>query len=195
MKKMLITGFEPFGGEKINPSIECVLALNEVIGGFLVEKLQIPTVFEKAFLTVKNKADEINPDVIICIGQAGGRHAITPETVASNLKHATQPDNEGNMPSYEKICPNGESVYLSTLPITQIVEKIKNAGIPCSTSLSAGTFVCNETFYRLLKEYDGTDVKVGFIHIPFFPCQAKNGEPSLSKENAVKALTLEITAL
>lgn len=195
MKKLLITGFEPFGGEKINPSLECVLALNEVIGGFLVEKLQIPTVFEKAFLAVKNKAYEINPDVIICVGQAGGRRAITPELIAINLKDAPIPDNEGNSPSLEKICEDGENAYFTTLPVKTIAEKIKAENLPCQISHSAGAFVCNETFYHLLKEYHGSKVKVGFIHVPFLPSQVKNGEFSMPLEDIVKALTIAITAL
>ena len=195
MKKLLITGFDPFGGQKINPSHECVCALNEVIGEFSLVKLQIPTVFEKAFLTVKNKADEIKPDAIICVGQAGGRRAITPEAVAINLKDANIPDNEGNTPHYEKICQDGENAYFTSLPVTKMVEKIKSVGVNSAISFSAGAFVCNETLYRLLKEYDGTSVKVGFIHIPYLPCQAQNGEPSLSLEDMVKGLTAAITAL
>ena len=195
MKKLLITGFDPFGGQKINPSHECVCALNDVIGEFSLVKLQIPTVFEKAFLAVKNKADEIKPDAIICIGQAGGRRAITPEAVAINLKDASMPDNEGNMPKYEKICADGENAYFTTLPVKQIVEKVKSVGVDCAISFSAGAFVCNETFYRTLKEYSSKGVKVGFIHIPFAPCQAENGAPSMAIEDMVKGLTAAITAL
>lgn len=195
MKKLLITGFDPFGGQKVNPSWECVFALNEVIGEFSVEKLQIPTVFEKAFLTVKAKADLIQPDVIICVGQAGGRKAVTPEMVAINLKDATTPDNEGNTPKDEKICFGGETAYFTTLPIKKMIERVKSENLPCQISYSAGTFVCNETFYRLSKEYYGTQVKVGFIHVPFLPSQAQNGEPSMPLEDIVKAITLAITAI
>ena len=195
MKKLLITGFEPFGGQKINPSWECVCALNDIIGEFSLEKLQIPTVFEKAFLAVESKANEIMPDAILCVGQAGGRRSITPEAVAINLKDANIFDNEGNMPRYEKICLNGENAYFTTLPITRIVEKVKSVGVNCAISYSAGAFVCNETLYRLLCKYSNTNVQVGFIHVPFAPNQTEESNPSMSIEDMVKGLTAAITAL
>lgn len=144
---------------------------------------------------VIEKAEEINPDVIICVGQAGGRSAITPEVVAINLMEANIPDNEGYKPVNEQILQNGENAYFSNLPVRDMVEAIKKEGIPASLSFSAGAFVCNEVLYTLLHKFKNTGVKVGFIHVPFLPEQTDGTKPSLKKEEIIKALTLAIKTL
>ena len=144
MKNLLITGFEPFGGEKINPSWQSVLALDGQIGEYAITKLEIPTVFKKGAYAVIKKAEEINPDVIICVGQAGGRGAVTPEAIGINLMDANIPDNEGYKPINTPIIPDGENAYFSTLPIREMVEAINKEGLPAGLSYSAGVFVCNE---------------------------------------------------
>ena len=195
MKKLLITGFDPFGGADRNPSREAVMALPDVIGDYTLFKLEIPTVFGLAAETVLRAAEALCPDVILCVGQAGGRAAITPEVVAINLREASIPDNCGNQPRNTPVAENAPAAYFSTLPVRAMAEAVKAAGVPCALSYSAGVFVCNDLLYTLLHHYDGTDVRVGFIHIPYLPEQAKEGVPSLPLDEAVKGLTAAIQAL
>ena len=194
MKKLLITGFEPFGGEKINPSWEAVKLLPEKIGDFEITKAEIPVVFENAAETVIAKADELKPDAIICVGQAGGRSGITPEMVAINLRFASIPDNEGNQPKDIPCVPGGENAYFSTLPVRKMAAAISEASIPCSVSYSAGTYVCNDLIYHVLHHYKGTDIKGCFIHVPFIPEQTTD-KPSMELETIAKALEIAIEAI
>lgn len=195
MKKLLITGFEPFGGQTINPSWQSVLALEDKIGDYSITKLEIPTAFKFGAEKVLEKAEEIRPDVIICVGQAGGRNAITPEVVAINLMDANIPDNLGYKPINERILPTGENAYFSNLPIREIVNAINGEGVPAKLSYSAGAFVCNEVLYSLLHKFKNTNVRVGFIHVPFLPEQTDGAYPSLEKDKIVKALTIAIKTL
>ena len=195
MKKLLITGFDPFGGADRNPSREAVMALPDVIGDSTIIKLEIPTVFGLAAETVLRAATDLRPDTILCVGQAGGRAAITPEVVAINLRDASIPDNRGNQPRNTPVAENAPAAYFSTLPVRAMAEAVKAAGIPCALSYSAGVFVCNDLLYTLLHHYDGTDVRVGFIHIPYLPEQAGEGVPSLPLNETVRGLTAAIQAL
>ena len=190
MKKLLITGFEPFGGEEINPSWEAVCRLPLEIGGYELEKLLLPVVFGKAAEETIEKAEKICPDAIICVGQAGGRDAITPELVGINLRYASIPDNSGFQPKDEPIISGGEEAYFSTLSVRKIAEAINAAGVPSRVSYSAGAYVCNDLLYTLLAHYKNTDVKVCFIHIPYSTEQ--NKEPSMDIDNIVKGLTVAI---
>ena len=194
MKRLLITGFEPFGGEKINPSWEAVKLLPEKIGDFEIIKAEIPVVFEKAAETVLAKADEFKPNAIICVGQAGGRAGVTPEMVAINLRFASIPDNEGNQPKDIPCVQDGENSYFATLPVRKIAAAISEASIPCSVSYSAGTYVCNDLIYHVLHHYKGTDIKACFIHVPFIPEQT-NDKPSMELETIAKALEIAIEAI
>ena len=194
MKKLLITGFEPFGGEKINPSWEAVKLLPEKIGEFEIIKAEIPVVFEKAAETVLAKAEGLKPDVIICVGQAGGRTGVTPEMVAINLRFASIPDNEGNQPKDIPCVPGGENAYFSTLPVRKMVSVISEAGIPSSVSYSAGTYVCNDLIYHVLHHYKNTDIKACFIHVPFIPEQTSD-KPSMELETIAKALEIAIESI
>ena len=194
MKKLLITGFEPFGGEKINPSWEAVKLLREKIGDFKIIKAEIPVVFEKAAETVIAKADELEPNAIICVGQAGGRSGITPEMVAINLRFASIPDNEGNQPKDIPCVQDGENAYFATLPVRKMAEAVSEASVPCSVSYSAGTYVCNDLIYHVLHHYRGTDIKACFIHVPFIPEQT-NDKPSMELETIAKALEIAIKAI
>jgi pyroglutamyl-peptidase len=193
MKKLLITGFEPFGGETINPSWEAVSRLPDVIGEYALTKLCIPVVFGKTAEKVIERAEMLQPDVVLCIGQAGGRNAITPEMVGINLRYASIPDNSGNQPTDEPIAPNGETAYFSTLPVRRIADAVKNAGIPAAVSYSAGAYVCNDLLYTILDRFKDTKTRVGFIHIPYSTDQ--NKEPSMEIEQIVKALTVAIESL
>lgn len=193
MKKLLITGFEPFGGEKINPSMDAVLSLPPQIGDYQLIKLVLPVVFGKAAELAISSASEHAPDVILCVGQAGGRSAITPELVGINLKNASIPDNENNLPTDEPIIKNGSTAYFSTLPVRKLTNALKNAGIPSYVSYSAGAYVCNDLLYSLLAHFDGSSTKVGFVHIPYSDNQQK--QPSMNITEIVRGLTVMIDAL
>lgn len=193
MKKLLITGFEPFGGELINPSWEAVKLLPSKINGYQLTKLCIPVVFTEAAETVIKTAEEINPDIILCIGQAGGRNAVTPELVGINLRHASIPDNSGNQPKDDAIISGGENAYFSTLPVIKIAESICANGVPAKVSYSAGAYVCNDVLYTLLHRYKETATRVGFIHIPY--CKEQNKEPCMDMSDIIKALTVAIENL
>ena len=195
MKQLLITGFDPFGGASVNPAREAVMALPDVVGDYALTKLEIPTVFGLAAETVLRAAEILCPDVILCVGQAGGRAAITPEVVAINLREASIPDNLGYTPQNQPVVADAPAAYFSTLPVRAMAEEVKAAGIPCSLSYSAGVFVCNDLLYTLLHHYDGTDTRVGFVHIPYLPEQAGEGVASLPLEDAVRGLTAAIQAI
>ena len=195
MKKLLVTGFDPFGGADRNPAREAVMALPSVIGDYEITPLEIPTVFGKATETVLQAAERICPDVILCIGQAAGRASITPEAVGINLRNASIPDNAGNQPQHAPVVEGGPAAYFSTLPVREMVTAVQAAGLPCSLSYSAGVFVCNDLLYTLLHHYDGTNTRVGFVHIPYLPEQAGEGVASLPLEDAVRGLTAAIQAL
>lgn len=169
MKKLLITGFDPFGGESINPAWEAVWLLPDVIRDFELVKLEIPTVFGAAAQVVIDKAEEIHPDAIISVGQAGGRAAVTPEMVGINLRYASIPDNMGALPCDIPIAEGGPAAYFSTLPVRAMAKAICDAGLPGAVSYSAGSFVCNDVLYSLLNRFDEAAVRAGFIHVPFLP--------------------------
>ena len=188
MKKLLITGFEPFGGEKINPSWEAVYRLPEEINGYFLTKLCLPVVFGEAAARVMRAADEICPDVILCVGQAGGRSAITPELVGINLRNASISDNNGNQPKDEPIIPTGNTAYFSTIPVRKIASAINGAGVQSQVSYSAGAFVCNDLLYTLLARFENTETRVGFIHVPYSTEQGK--EPCMNINDIIKGLVI-----
>ena len=191
-KKLLITGFDPFGGESINPSWEAVKLLPERIGSFVLHKCQIPTVFCKAAQTVLEAAEQWEPDVILCIGQAGGRSAVTPERVGVNLRDARICDNAGNQPQEERIVERAPDAYFATVPVKQMVQAIQNSGYPGAVSNTAGTFVCNDVLFTLLHRFHGTETRVGFIHVPYLPEQ---GSPSVPLADITAALEAAIRSL
>ena len=195
MKKLLITGFDPFGGETINPSWEAVKELPDRIGDWQITKMEIPTVFGTAADKVIATAEDIHQDAILCIGQASGRAAVTPEVVAINLQEARITDNVGNQPVNIPVAEGGPAAYFATVPIREMVQAIQSHGIPAALSYSAGAFVCNDVLYRLLHHFDGTGTRVGFIHVPYLPQQAKENQPSLPQEKIVEALQLAISVL
>ncbi|MBQ7938177.1 MAG: pyroglutamyl-peptidase I [Oscillospiraceae bacterium] len=194
MKKLLITGFEPFGGEKINPSWEAVKLLPDEIGDFSLTKIEVPVVFGKAADTVIEKAEEMNADAVICVGQAGGRTGVTPEMVAVNLRFASIPDNEGNQPKDVPVIEGGENAYFSTLPVRKMTAAVSEAEITSSVSYSAGTYVCNDLIYSVLHRFKNTGTKACFIHVPFIPEQTTD-KPSMELETIAKALEIAIKAI
>lgn len=190
MKKLLITGFEPFGPDSINPSWEAVKLLPTEINGYALTKMQLPVVFYKAAEMVIYAAKESNPDVILCIGLAGGRTSINPELLGINLRHGATPDNNGYKATYERITEEGAAAYFSTVPVFKIAESINAVGIPSNPSHSAGTYVCNDVLYSLLHHFNNTATKVGFIHVPYSTDLKR--EPSMEMSQIVKALTIAI---
>ena len=193
--KILITGFDAFGGEKINPASLILDKLGDEIDGNKLEKLLLPTKFVGTAELLERKIREMGPDIIISLGQAGGRSDITVERVAINIADASLADNDGKMPIDEKIRRDGENAYFSTLPIKAIVENLREEKIPASVSNSAGTFVCNFIMYNdlyLAEKYK--NICAGFIHVPYLPDQVldKRGMASMSLENMVKAVEIII---
>lgn len=197
--KILVTGFDPFGEDTINPAIEAVKKLPNVIDSAKIIKLEIPTVFYKSKDVVKEAILKENPDYILNIGQAGGRTDLTPERVAINIDDARIEDNEGQQPIDSPIQNNGEAAYFSQLPIKAMVDYMKKEDLPASVSNSAGTFVCNHIMYQMLyltkKEFP--EIKAGFMHIPFMTEQVvdRPDTPSLPLEGIVKGIEASIKAI
>ena len=198
MKKLLLTAFTPFDGERINPALEAVKLVKDKIGKLKIVKLEVPTVFGKSIETVREAIEREKPDFVLSIGQAGGRAEITPERVAINLDDARIPDNEGNQPIDEPIFPDGENAYFSTLPVKAMVEAIRKEGLPSSLSNSAGTYVCNHLMYGVLYYLDKRpSMKAGFIHVPYIPEQVKDKKemPDLPLSDIVRGLEAAIQAV
>ena len=172
-KTLLITGFEPFQQGTINPSWEAVALLPETIGLWRLEKLRLPVVFGKAADLAIARAQQLCPQAILAVGQAGGRGAVTPELVAINTRDAAIPDNEGNAFQGQPVVPGGGDGYFATAPVRQMVQAAAAQGFPCKLSYTAGAYVRNDLFYRLLHQDRGTGVLVDFIHVPFLPEQAQ----------------------
>lgn len=189
--KILVTGFDPFDGEKTNPSIEAVKRIGEDIKNVEIKKLEIPTVFHKSAHILEKEIIDFKPQAILCVGQAGGSYGLNVERVAINQDDARIPDNEGNKPIDLPIREDGENAYFATLPIKRIVEEIKKENIPASISNSAGTFVCNHIMYQALYLAEKYGIKkAGFIHVPFLPNQVidKENVASMSLDNIVRGL-------
>lgn len=195
MKSLLITGFDPFGGETVNPAWEAVSRLPDIIGQWQLTKLQIPTVFAESGAMVLKAAEALRPDAVICVGQAGGRSAITPEVVAINLQEARIADNKGNQPVNVPVIAGGPAAYFSTLPVREMVQAMVREGLPAALSYSAGAFVCNDVMYRLAHHYHGAATRTGFIHVPYLPEQAGENVPAMTLAQMVQALTAAISAL
>lgn len=197
--KVLITGFDPFGGEKVNPAFEAVKLLPDTIAGAEIIKLEIPTVFSQSGPAVEAGIKEHQPDVVINVGQAGGRSCVTIEKVAVNLAEARIPDNAGEQPMNEPLQAEGEPAYFATIPVKAIVQNVRSHGIPCHISYTAGTYVCNCVMYNVLHmaatKYPG--IRAGFIHVPFAAEQVvekPNGTPFMSLEMIAKSLEYAVEA-
>ena len=193
--KIIVTGFDPFGGETINPSIECVKALPEIEGVELI-RLELPTVFKESAKRLNEVINDVKPDAVLSVGQAGGRPGITMERIAINVDDARIPDNISQQPIDEAIQIDGEAAYFTTLPIKRIVKAIREAGISAEVSNSAGTFVCNHIMYQSLFAATKADkpFKAGFMHIPFIPEQTTD-KPSLPLEESTRALQIAIETI
>lgn len=174
--KILVTGFDPFGGETVNPAWEAVSRLPEEIGGHQLIRMMIPTSFERAPQMILEKVADCHPDYVVSVGQAAGRTAITPERIAINMMSASITDNDGQMPVEQPIVADGPDGYFSLLPVVEMVKAIEAAGLPGRISNTAGTFVCNRVMYSILHachtRFPG--MKSGFIHVPCIPEQTVN---------------------
>lgn len=197
--KILVTGFDPFGGETLNPAWEAVKKIPDTINGAEIKKVMIPTVFYKSAEVTEKAIEEFQPDYVLNIGQAGGRFELTPERVAINVDDARIPDNETNQPIDVPIKKDGAAAYFTQLPVKAMVTEMKNAGVPAAVSNSAGTFVCNHIMYQVQymidKQYP--NIKAGFMHVPFIPTQVldKPGKPAMNLEDISKGITKAIEAI
>lgn len=198
--KVLITGFDPFGGETVNPAYEAVKLLPDTIAGAQIIKMEIPTVFARSGPAVEEGIQKHQPDVVINVGQAGGRSCVTIEKVAINLAEARIPDNDGDSPMDQPLQEDGDTAYFATIPVKAIVENVRSHGLPCHISYTAGTYVCNCVMYNVLyltaKKYP--NIRAGFIHVPYASEQVvnkPNGTPAMSLEAIAKSLEYAIEAV
>lgn len=197
--KILVTGFDPFGGDKINPAIEAVKRLPDTIQSAKIIKLEIPTVFNKSAEVVHDAIVKEQPDYVLDVAQAGGRAALTPERVAININDGRIPDNDGYQPLGEPIQADGDTAYFTQLPIKAMAKAIRAVGLPAAVSNTAGTYVCNHIFYQVqyMRAKEFPNLKAGFIHIPFLPEQVikRPNTPSMALTDIVKGLTAAIGAI
>ena len=197
--KILVTGFDPFGGETVNPALEAVKSLPSEIHGAEIHWVEIPTVFYQSAEVLETAIVHYQPDVVLCIGQAGGRASLTPERVAINQDDARIPDNQGNQPIDTPIRLDGEAAYFSTLPIKAMVQAIKEEGLPATVSNTAGTFVCNHLMYQALYLADKKfpHMRTGFMHIPYMTEQVINkpNTASMNLTDIVRGIEAAIGAI
>ncbi len=195
MKTILLTGFEPFGGEATNPSWEAVAPLQgEAIAGHSIETARLPTAFGHSRASLLRAIARHAPALVLCVGQAGGRASISLERVAVNLIDARIPDNRGRQPVDRPVLRGGPEAYLTRLPLKAMRARLLAAGIPCELSLSAGSFVCNEIAYALAHHIAtrAPHLRGGFVHIPYAPAQAARhpGAPGMAVDLVTAGLRL-----
>lgn len=198
--KILVTGFMPFGGESVNPAYEAVKRLPEKIAGADIVKIEIPVVYKKGPAAVEAGIDAEKPDMVLCVGQAGGRSQITPEFVGINYANFRIPDNEGFQPLATKLEDDGPDAYFATIPVQAMADACVEKGIPAAVSYTAGTYCCNEVLYSLLYALDKRHpgVRGGFVHVPYLDTQAVKqpaGTPSMALERITEGLTAMIEAM
>ncbi|GAB2748357.1 pyroglutamyl-peptidase I [Kitasatospora kifunensis] len=195
MSRVLLTGFEPFAGATRNPSWEAVrLVAAEAPDGLEVTPLQLSCVFDQAIDELRRAVREVEPELVVCVGQAHGRPDLTVERVAININDARIPDNAGRQPVDEPVVPGGPAAYFATLPVKACVAAVREAGLPASLSHTAGTFVCNHVFYALmhLLATERPTTRGGFVHVPSLPeqvlDQATPSLPTASVAHGLRAL-------
>ena len=197
--KLLITGFTPFGSELINPSYEAIKRINNKNKEVEIKIVEIPTTFYESIEKLKESVDAFNPDVVLCIGQAGGRYNISFERVAINIDDARIKDNNGNQPIDTPIVEDGAIAYFTNLPIKSMAKILREHKIPAEVSNTAGTFVCNHLMYGLMHLINTGEKKIrgGFIHVPFIHDQVmdKRNQPSMALETITNAFEILIDFL
>ncbi len=197
--KILVTAFEPFGGDRLNSAQETLKMIPDQIENADITKLILPVVFGKSLNVLKEALLRENPDAVLCLGQAGGRKSLTPERIAINISDSKSPDNDGYQPVDQLIFSDGPDAYFSSLPVRKIAAAIQDAGIPAEISNSAGTYVCNHIMYGLLYflAHEFSSVKGGFIHLPYLTEQTNDhpGEPGLGLSELILGVTAAIRAI
>ena len=196
--KILYTGFAPFGGERVNPSFEALRLLPDSLDGAAVLRMELPTTFESAGKLLLDTIGRENPDIVICVGQAGGRAAVTPERCAINVRDARIPDNAGHQPKDEPVIAGGPAALFSTLPIKAMAAAARKDGFAAEISNSAGTFVCNDLMYSLLYtlEREFPAVRGGFIHVPACACSDQSAPiPVMPPETSAAAIEKMLAVL
>jgi len=190
--RALVTGFEPFGGDGVNPSSLALSHLPRRLGGLDIHTRELPCVFGEAIAVLRAAVAETRPDLVLCTGLAGGRAELSLERVAINVDDARIPDNAGNRPIDLPVIAGGPPAYFSLLPIKATVAALREAGLPAAVSNSAGTFVCNHVFYGLmhLAATAARPFRGGFLHVPYLPAQAARqpGAPSLALADIVRGI-------
>lgn len=198
--KILVTAFDPFNGESINPAQEAMALLPDALGKAEIRKLSVPTVFFESARAVIEAMALYQPDAVLMLGQAGGREGLTVERVAINLADADIRDNKGHQPQDEPIEKTGPAACFATLPVKKMVSAIKEAGLPAQISNTAGTFVCNHLLYSVLHHINAHDLpcRAGFIHLPYLPEQAQKHspvKPFMPLETQVKGILCAVNAI
>jgi len=196
LPRILLTGFDPFGGESVNPSWEAVRALHgKRLGGHLIVAQQLPTEFARSLHELKAAVREMAPAILLGVGQAGGRQQLSIERVAINVQDARIPDNAGAQPVDEPVIAGGPAAYFSTLPIKAMLAALQAHGVPAEISNSAGTYVCNHIAYAMLHlAAKRRGMRAGFIHIPYLPAQAakRHGLASMALSDVVRGLEIAL---
>lgn len=192
-RTILVTAFEPFGADTLNPAQMILDRLPDTVGGCRIHKLLLPVDFIKAPETALSAYDALSPAAVIMLGQAGGRDAVTPEMTAKNRIHAAFPDNAGYQPADMPVVADGPDTLTSTLPNEKIVAALSARGIPAALSDDAGAYVCNCLLYRMLF-FNGGEVPTGFIHVPFIPEQEHTDQPFMALDDAYTGILTVVKA-
>lgn len=196
-KNILLTAFEPFGGESINPALEIARDLAGRSMNANLRTIAVPVTFRDAAQAVLTALETERFDAVVMLGQAGGRSAVTVERIAINIDDARIPDNLGDQPVDRPICPDGPAAFFATLPIHAMVQAMQAVGVSAAVSNTAGTFVCNHLMYRVLRHLAGSDTLAGFIHVPFLPEQTigKPSAPSMALSDMTRAIEAALLVL
>jgi len=198
--KALVTGFDAFGGDSINPSTLAVSRLKKRLGGLAVHTVELPTSYARSAIELRTAIHEVRPDIVLGVGQAGGRSELCLERVAINVQDARIRDHDGKQPIDQPVVRDGPAAYFSTLPIKACVTEMRKAGLPAAVSNTAGTFVCNQVFYATMDmaAQHALGFRGGFLHIPYLPEQAARlgGAPSMALDDIVRGIEiiLEVSA-
>lgn len=195
MCKLLITGFDPFGHYQINPSWEVVKALPDKIGTFSLTKLMLPNIYGLETRMLLEKAQEIEPDIILMLGMDSGTTKVHIDTVAINIQDAFMEDNMGRRPWNKPIIENGPAAYFATIPAHELVQQLQKEGFHVHLGYSSGGYVCNDVFYSIAHKFNNTNTKFGFIHIPLLPQMVWDEKEALPLEQSLKIVTRIIELL
>src|SRR5688572_8485721 len=192
--KALVTGFDAFGGDKVNPSALAVGRLKRTLGGLAIHAVELPTSYGRAPIVLRAAIHEVRPDIVLGVGQAGGRSELCLERVAINVQDARIKDNDGKQPIDRPVVREGPAAYFSTLPVKACVAEMRKAGLPAAVSNSAGTFVCNHVFYALMElaARHSRPLRGGFLHVPYAPQQAAGlgAAPSMAIDDVVRGIEI-----